>query len=166
MSDVLDCSADLRRENAVDRHRTRISLCITHPSQPAAAICAALSLAPSWTWDAGVPRRNAKGTALLSIPYHETYCTFPLGEGTDLPAQAVAAAVERMTPYREAFSAWRAEGGRIEFFVGWFAEGGNACDRFEPELLARLGALGIGLSLDIYPVPDGCRAEEAESEAS
>ncbi|CAO4146979.1 hypothetical protein [Methylorubrum extorquens] len=145
------------------RHRTQISLCITHPNHPAAEICAALPFAPGRTWDAGMPRRNATGTVLLSIPSHETYCTFPLGDGAGLPAQAVAAAADRMAPHRELFSTWRAQGGRIEFFVGWSAEGGNACDRFEPALLARLGALGVGLSLDIYPLPDeGCN-DEAES---
>ncbi|MGE7152292.1 hypothetical protein ACQKJ1_00940 [Methylorubrum rhodesianum] len=42
-----------------------------------------------------------------------------------------------------------AEGGAVALFVGWSMTGGNSGALFEPELLGRLGALGVGLSLDI-----------------
>ena len=59
-----------------------------------------------------------------------------------------------MTRHAEQFCEIRAGGGSVEFFVGWFLKGGNSGDAFEPELLARLGALDIRLSLDIYPLPE------------
>jgi hypothetical protein len=42
-----------------------------------------------------------------------------------------------------------AEGGAVALFVGWSMTGGNSGALFEPELLGRLWALGVGLSLDI-----------------
>lgn len=129
--------------------RYRISLRIRHPRLPAAALRAALPLAPGRTWDAGALRTDPSGRPLGGTNA-DTYATFALSEGTGWLAEALADAAERMAPHRDLFAAWRAEGGSVEFFVGWFPEGGNSEDRFEPELLARLGELGLRLSLDIY----------------
>ncbi|BAU92862.1 hypothetical protein MPPM_4257 [Methylorubrum populi] len=137
----------------MERDRTRISLRIRHPSRTAAELCGALPFAPGRTWDVGAPRTDPRGTPRPGR-YGESYATFPLSEGAGPPAEAVAATAERVAPYGERFLAWRAEGGTVEFFVGWFMEGGNAGDEFGPELLSRLGALGIGLSLDIYSGAD------------
>ncbi|GAA0280957.1 hypothetical protein LNAOJCKE_2059 [Methylorubrum aminovorans] len=132
---------------------TWISLRIRHPSRPAADLCRALPFAQSRTWDVGAPRTNPKG---VPQPGHfaETYATFPLSESAGPPAEAVSAAAERVAPYGDRLRAWQAEGGACAFFVGWFMEGGQSGDLFEPELLGRLGALGIGLSLDIYSGAD------------
>ena len=137
----------------MERDRTRISLRIRHPSRPAAELCEALPFAPGRTWDVGAPRTSPKGMPLPGCNA-DTYATFPLSEGTGWPAEAVAAAAEQVAPHGARFLAWRAEGGTVEFFVGWFMAGGNSGDLFEPGLLARLGALGVGLSLDIYAGAD------------
>ena len=137
----------------MERDRTRISLRVWHPRRTAAELCRALPFAPGRTWDVGAPRTSPAG-APLPGRYTESYATFPLSEGAGPPAEAVAAAAGRVAPYGEQFLAWRAEGGAVELFVGWFMEGGNSGDGFEPDLLARLGALGIALSLDIYAVSE------------
>jgi len=51
---------------------------------------------------------------------------------------------------RDFLDAIRSEGGRAEFFIGYFMRKSNTGDTFEPSLLARLAELGIGLSFDTY----------------
>ena len=136
----------------MERDRTRIGLRVRHPSRTAAELCRALPFAPGRTWEVGAPRTSPEG-APLPGRYAESDATFPLSEGAGPPAEAVAAA-GRVAPYGERFLAWRAEGGAVAFFVGWFMEGGNSGGVFGPDLLARLGALGVALSLDIDAVPE------------
>lgn len=117
----------------------------------------ALRAGPDLAWPDLGPRR-APRTSPEGAPrpgrYAESDATFPLSEGAGPPAEAVAAAAGRVAPYGERFLAWRAEGGAVAFFVGWFMEGGNSGGVFGPDLLARLGALGVALSLDIDAVPE------------
>lgn len=132
------------------RYRYRIALRLRHPSVTSSAICAALlPLVPGRTWDVGEPRTAPNGRRLHGV-HTETYATFFVSQGEGGLAEALTEAAERMEPYRERFAEWRASGGEIEFFVGWFMEGGNVGDVFAPELLTQLGGLGIALSLDLY----------------
>ena len=130
----------------MERHRTRISLHIRHPNRPAVDLCRALPFAPGL--GCRRPRTNPMG---MPQPGHfaETYATFPPSDGAGPTAEAVSSAAERVVPCGDRLRAWQAEGGACEFVVGWFRECGNSGDVFEPELLGRLGALGIGLSPDI-----------------
>jgi hypothetical protein len=49
-----------------------------------------------------------------------------------------------------------ATGGRAEQFVGWFTSQRSGGESLPAELLSRLGALGLDLSLDVY-APDVSR---------
>ncbi|KQT60796.1 hypothetical protein ASG52_16195 [Methylobacterium sp. Leaf456] len=131
-------------------YRYRIGLRIRHPELVASVICAELlPLVPRRVWDVGAPRTAPNGRPLGGVN-EETYATFFVSKGEGDLAEALTEAAERMEPYRQHFAAWRASGGDIEFFVGWFMEGSNVGDVFAPELLAQLGGLGIALSLDLY----------------
>jgi hypothetical protein len=131
-------------------YRYRIALRIRHPELVASVICAVLlPLVPEYAWDVGAPCTAPNGRLIGGVNT-KTYATFVVSKGENDLAEALTEAAERMEPYREHFAAWRASGGDIEFFVGWFMEGGNVGDVFEPELLAQLGRLGISLSLDLY----------------
>lgn len=132
-------------------YRYRIALRLRHPSVTSSAICAALlPLRPTYRpQDIGAPRTAPNGRLLGGVNT-ETFATFLVSKGENDLAEALTEAAERMEPCRECFALWRASGGDIEFFVGWFMEGGNVGDVFEAELLAQLGRLGISLSLDLY----------------
>jgi hypothetical protein len=44
-------------------------------------------------------------------------------------------------------------GGRAELFVGWFTSSRSGGETLPADLLGKMGALGVGLSLDVY-APD------------
>jgi hypothetical protein len=71
--------------------------------------------------------------------------------GKALPS-AVGELLDQLAAHKSFLHQTRAEGGKIELFVGWYFDG-NSGDVFSFELLDRLADLKIDLSLDIYP-PD------------
>jgi hypothetical protein len=66
--------------------------------------------------------------------------------------EKISALADKMEPHRKFLSRFRSQGGRAEFFVGWYFVG-NSGDVLSSDLMARLAKLKIDLSLDIYP-PD------------
>ncbi|MBT1539272.1 hypothetical protein B7R78_0019905 [Ralstonia solanacearum] len=51
--------------------------------------------------------------------------------------------------YKNVFQAIRRDGGRAEFFIGWYSTG-NTGDTFDSELLKQIGELEIDLAFDVY----------------
>jgi hypothetical protein len=45
-------------------------------------------------------------------------------------------------------------GGEAEIYVSWFATERSGGVTFDPELLKRVGSLGLTLSLDVYSLPN------------
>jgi len=133
-------------------YRYQISLRVRHPAMDPAGISAAFRLDPKRCWKAGDPRMTPVGTP-LSGTWRESYWVTDVLDG-DCPDKTLAVALselaERFSPHRQFFQKIRAEGGRVEFFVGWYIDG-NRGDIFDVTLLGRLADLGINLSLDIYP---------------
>jgi hypothetical protein len=82
--------------------------------------------------------------------YTSNYCTFNIEryEEEDLSAmlERFSTSLEK---HKQLFDTIRLDGGRIEFFIGWFSEG-NSGDTFSCELLRKLGDLKIDLALDVY----------------
>jgi len=74
-------------------------------------------------------------------------------EQNDLPS-ALAAAVETLSVHRSFFERIRSEGGRAEFFIGWFMDRSMAGEILDSALLRRIGELGIDLDFDIYERDD------------
>ncbi len=106
-----------------------------------------------------MPRTTPAGRALEGLWGHSYWTSSTIAEGewrsddSGVAGQEVTSALERLLddllPHREFLHRLRAEGGRAEFFIGWFFDG-NSGDVFDCELLARLADLKIDLSLDMY----------------
>lgn len=58
--------------------------------------------------------------------------------------------LDLLMPHEAFFSQIREEGGRAEFFIGWFCSGKNTGDTFNHRLLGKLARLHIDLALDVY----------------
>ncbi|SEA75069.1 hypothetical protein SAMN05216411_1274 [Nitrosospira multiformis] len=57
--------------------------------------------------------------------------------------------VDDLLQHKEIFRRIREDGGRAEFFIGWFSSG-NTGDTFSHDLLRKMGELKIDLALDVY----------------
>jgi hypothetical protein len=128
---------------------------VFHPSFDPRKITSTLNLVPSRSWRAGEPRSTPKGDPLDGV-YQESYWTSgSIIKGkwpkVDLTT-AIDKLLDRLTSHRKFFHRLRSDGGRVEFFVGWYFRG-NGGDVFCYDLLARMADLKIDLSLDVYP-PD------------
>lgn len=127
----------------------KVSFRVTHPSRTADEISAMLELTPRHCWNVGEPRATPKGTLLGGIR-DRSYCSFPMGEGEDgRVASCVADALEALAPHDDYLSELRKTGGTFDFFIYWEADR-SAGEAFPPDLLLKLGQLGIELQLDIY----------------
>jgi hypothetical protein len=137
----------------VKPYRYVISLRVFHPKMDPAEISIALQRTPKVSWKAGDSRVTPKGTPLKGLRKDSYWtCNVLKGEwpGKDL-TDAVSDLVTQLSLHRSFFQQVRSEGGKVEFFVGWFFDG-NSGDVFDVDLLAKLADLGIALSLDIYPL--------------
>jgi Domain of unknown function (DUF4279) len=138
-----------------DAYRYAVSLRIRHPSIDPAEISAVLRLNPSRCLQAGESRATPIGTSLHG-DWRESYWTsgdVAKGAWPDIAsADALNRLLDQLSEHHDFFHRIRAEGGRTEFFVGWYFLG-NSGDVFHYDLLARMADLKIDLSLDVYP-PD------------
>jgi hypothetical protein len=137
-----------------------ISLRVRHPSLDPAEITSALGLNPSRFWRTGEARTAPKGKPLEG-KYSDSYWTAKLVKG-QWPDKSLAVVinelVDQLARHQGLFQRIRTEGGRVEFFVGWFFQG-NSGYVFDCDLLARMAVLKIDLSLDVYPPDPGDSAE-------
>lgn len=137
-----------------------ISLRFFHPSIDPAVITAALCLKPSWAWRAGEPRLNRKGEPLrdsngtpLKGVRRESYWVASISKGESVEKHlraAISEALDQLLPHRDFLHRIRLEGGRSEFFIGWYLQS-NSGDVFDCDLLAILADMKVDLHLDIYP---------------
>jgi hypothetical protein len=81
--------------------------------------------------------------------------------GKSLPS-AVAELLDQLAPHASFFHRVRAEGGKVELFIGWFLDG-HAGDLFTLDLLGRLADLKINLSLCLYPPDQETDSPEPET---
>ena len=142
-----------------------ISLRVRHPSLDPAEITSALGLNPSRSWRAGEARTTLTGNPLEGR-YGESYWVAKLakGEWADKTLTIVInELLDLLAEHKGFFQRIRTEGGAAEFFVGWYFDG-NGGDVFDCDLLARIAALKIDLSLDVYP-PDPMTAPSSEQQS-
>lgn len=134
-------------------YKYSISLRTRHPSRPPQEVTAALGIAPRFSWSAGEQRKTPSGQPIGGIT-NESYWTARVAEGAypgrDLPT-AIAELLDSLSPYQPYLADFVADGGRAELFIGWYFPQGNSGDVLGFDLLARLAALRLDLSLDIYP---------------
>ncbi|QCX47907.1 DUF4279 domain-containing protein [Ralstonia pseudosolanacearum] len=114
-----------------------------------ADVCSQLNLSPKWLNKMGELRVSPKGTPLGGV-YDCSYCSVSLEphEAEELHETLERVAVG-LVQYKNVFQAIKRDGGRAEFFIGWYSTG-NTGDTFDCELLKRLGELEIDLAFDVY----------------
>jgi Domain of unknown function (DUF4279) len=130
----------------------KISLRVWHPSMDPAEITRMLGFPPSRSGKAHEPRNRPSGQ-LLQEALSKTYWTATVAAGecpTKKLPTAIAELLDQLESRRSFLAKIRAEGGIVEFFVGWFLDGSTG-DVFDCELLARIADLKVNLSLDVYP---------------
>jgi len=117
-----------------------------------AKITTVLRINPSRAWQAGEPSSTPSGR-LLKGNRRQSYWVARISEGKYTDTQlcaAISEVLDQLMPHRAFFHQISSEGGRTEFFIGWFFEGQSG-DTFDCDLLSRLGDMKIDLALDIYP---------------
>jgi len=132
-------------------YRYRISLRLWHPSMDPMDMSAALDIQPHNCWRAGEPRVTHKGVPLEGTNA-ESFWTGPAEKGSWPPttlACGIEAALEQFSGRRQFLQQIRSEGGRGEFFIGWFFDGPGG-DLLPAALMAKAADLGIDLSFDVY----------------
>lgn len=116
-----------------------------------ADMTAALDMQPYNCWRAGEPRVTRKGLALPGTNA-ESFWTGPTEIGAWPPtalACGIYGALKRISDKREFLRQIRAEGGKAEFFIGWFFDEQSG-DVLPATLLSKAADLGIDLSFDVY----------------
>jgi hypothetical protein len=135
--------------------RFRLSLRIFHPTMEPAAITSIVGLQPDFFWKIGDRKRTRRGTELPET-HEENYWCAELCEFYSPPSELTAEldkALDKLRGYKEFLQETRKQGGRCEFFIGWF------CAPMDGELLlhvtlAGMADLGIDLALNIYAEPE------------
>jgi hypothetical protein len=128
--------------------RFTINLRLWHPVLKSAEISAALGMTPK----PRVATRRAVpddfgGTAGATYTYWSSEGRS--GEDSQL-LQVLEAFIAELEPHAPFLSSFRASGGRVELFVGWFASRRSGGDVIGYDLLKQLGDLQIDLSFDVY----------------
>jgi hypothetical protein len=129
----------------------RISLRVRHPWVAPEKITEALGIEPKRSWKAGEPRQTPTGKLLIGAN-RETYWTAEITAGrwpTDIN-DAIHDTLRSLARFRSFLHHIRAEGGKVERFVGWFFENQSG-DVLTHQCLALAGDLQIDLSFDVYP---------------
>ncbi|WP_081262432.1 DUF4279 domain-containing protein [Ralstonia solanacearum] len=112
-------------------------------------ICTVLGLEPKWKHRIGDPRISPNGTLLGGV-YKRSYCSFGLNRvDYEELHDMLNWAVEDLAKHRQFFHRIRDEGGRAEFFIGWYSSG-NTADTFDHSLLEKISDLKIDLAFDVY----------------
>src|SRR5258708_7521260 len=102
--------------------RYSVSFRVWHPSMDPRDITIALSLEPRRSWKAGDPRTTPVGNPLEGTN-RETYWYTVLCHGNMPPASLaidIDGALDKLAAHRTFLHRIRAEGGRSEFFIGWY----------------------------------------------
>jgi hypothetical protein len=108
-----------------------------------------LKMTPVHVHVMGQRRKTPKGRELEGF-YDESYCTFSIEQRDEEQLhEALERAADDLMIHADVFDGVRNDGGRIEFFVGWFSEG-NTGNTLPFPLFIKLGRMKIDLSLDVY----------------
>jgi hypothetical protein len=149
--------------------RFKVSLRICHPSMDPDRISSIMGMTPRFSWKAGDRRKSRRGTDLPGAR-KETYWCAELCEFSSPPRKFAAEldkVLDKLQGHRDFLLEVRKQGGRCEFFIGWFCapmDGGL----LPHTTLAGMADLGIDLALNIYaevetdePPPEAIEASES-----
>ena len=127
-----------------------ISLRFFHPHIAPEEITAALGLQPQRSWKAGEPRTTPKGTPLTGFNRQTCWgADVSSGRWPTHINEAIHDVLKSLARHRSFLHRFRAEGGRVELFIGWFFENQSG-DVLTHQCLALAGDLQIDLSFDVY----------------
>lgn len=102
-------------------YRSSISLRLTSSIIPADFMISTVGMTPSFAWNKGESRLLPHGKELNSVK-ENSYASFRLFENDDRwLAEILSESVGRLGAHRNFFHKLKKdEGGRAEFFIGWF----------------------------------------------
>jgi hypothetical protein len=97
----------------------------------------------------------------LTGTYPDSRCLVELASNQDgTLAECVERAAELLEPHRDFFQQVRGIGGSVELFAKWYPNGDTG-ESFPPELLAKLGSMGLSLGFNVYGVDPSGSAESS-----
>ena len=116
---------------------------------PPDIICEEINLQAQVKWKVGGQRRSPNGK-LLKGNYDSTYCSFDLKKTDDIDLLSFLKTWnDKLDIHKLFFEKIVFSGGNIEYFIGWYSDG-NSGEIFDIELMKKLVALNINLSIDYY----------------
>jgi hypothetical protein len=122
-----------------------VSIRIRHKIFTPSEITAELRLNPKHFWAVGSAKASGEGVR------HESYWTHEFKHPKDVElAIFLNSVVDKLSIHKMFFEKLVLTQGSIEFFIGCFLNG-NQGEIFDWQLLRKIAALRISLSLDIYP---------------
>lgn len=131
-----------------------------HPDEDPDRITSALGILPARKWKRGDPVRGQKGP-VSRVYDHSYWSSEPIkGEDSELldRLDADLTFLETKALFLRRF---RETGGRITYYVSWFASERSGGDTIGFNLLGRLAALRIDLALDVYSWKQDSDEEES-----
>lgn len=141
------------------RFSTRIRL--HHPTMAPDVIANALNSTASKQWKAGDIRRRPDG-AEIGGTYKETYWCSEAAHGEDAELlQTINTDLDRLETVRQFVDEFVSTGGRIEYFISWFASDRSGGEILHHEFLRRLALLHVSIALDVYSSGADYRSERA-----
>lgn len=129
------------------RHETECSFRIVHPDLDPSHVTSLLAIHPSLSHKRGEVRAGLRApkpwrTGVWSLESS-------LGQDSRL-SQHLISMLDILEPKAAAIKQLVSDGHRAEFFCGYFAAQESSGIDLEPEVLRRLGELGVGLTVCFY----------------
>ena len=141
-----------RRPRLSRKCSSRIRLLIVHPSLAPESITKALGMKPSRAWKCGDPRTTPDGNSIPGKwPDSRWNHSFNDLDGLQIH-ESVEGALRQIATNERFWSELNGTGGTGELILSLTGEAYQG-DSVRPDLLRRLAALGIGLGIEIYAVP-------------
>jgi len=126
-----------------------ISLRAWHPILTADEISSRLELPSRFAHNVSEPRRSPSGQVLDGY-YELSYVSMPLIRKKTIELdEELSLWCEVLEPREQILREIVCSGGKVEFYVSLFVSGLGGFE-LEQGLLARVGAMGLGLSVEIY----------------
>jgi len=126
-----------------------VSLRIWHPTYSSQTIAQAIGLQPKFSQSVGELRTNPAGKSLEGAS-KETYCSFPLKEKTPgYFIDGISDLLPGLIGSKNYFQELKVSGGRLELFIGVFADESSGFTLDTDGMLA-LAALNLALSVEFY----------------
>jgi hypothetical protein len=127
-----------------------ISLRLWHPTLSAAAIISEFDLKIRFSNSVNEHRKTPTGIPLDGV-YKETYCCFQWKEKRlGRLDRDMISGCEYLEKHLVFLQEFLRTGGRLEFYVGIFLQGDSGFE-IDNALFRRMQALGLGLSVEMYP---------------